>query len=161
MGYTHYAQVRRDADPELLRACAREMAKLVEATPTPLAGPYGTGTPEVDVTRGEVAFNGVGDDDCDCETFRWPPRGAGDDDPEWASHAWKTERLPYDAVLCGCLLVAQRVLGEAIRIGSDGTLGDFLDGAGTGPDSIESAAALYERVFGEAPPVPPLLAAPR
>jgi hypothetical protein len=160
MGYTHYGQVCRNTDAELLRESAREMAKLVEATTIPRAGPYGTGAPEIDVARGEVAFNGVEDDDCDCETFRWPPRGTGGHDREWVRHTWKTERLPYDAVLCACLLVAQRVLGEAIRIASDGTLDEFLNGAGD-EASIESAAALYERVFGDAPPVPPTLAARR
>jgi hypothetical protein len=59
MGYTHYWYVRRDADGGAWRQALVEVAKIVEASPVPLAWWDGTGQPEIG--EGGVRFNGLGE----------------------------------------------------------------------------------------------------
>ncbi len=156
MGYTHYWRVSTDADPTKLVEAGREMAKVVEGATVPLADGFGEpGTvPRLDSDTGTVWFNGVEDEGY--ETFGWPPslEHPSRDDPNWTFGFCKTAWQPYDHVVVACLLAAQRVLGDQIRISSDGSVEDFLDQT----DSWnESARSLYTRTFGEPPMAPPAL----
>jgi hypothetical protein len=133
------------------------MARVVQAARVPLADASGTpGTqPEIDLGTGTVRFNGV--EEHDCETFNWPPNLGypSRDDPAWTFDWCKTWREPYDHVVAASLLVAQRLLGEQIEIGSDGKLEDFLDQVESREAGEESARELYTRVFGKPPVIPP------
>lgn len=157
MGYTHYWLVDRDVDPAKLAEAGREMAKVIRAARVPLADGLGqAGTePVIDLDAGTVWFNGV--DDEGYETFYWPPELSkpSHDDPGRTYDFCKTWRMPYDPVVVACLLVAQRVLGDRIEIGSDGNLDDFLDQAENAADHEETARALYTRVFQQDPVIPP------
>jgi hypothetical protein len=157
VGYTHYWLVDPDVEPARLVEAGRGMAKVIRAAQVPLADGFGrAGTePVIDLDAGTVWFNGVAEEGR--ETFSWPPdlNARSHDDPGRAVDFCKTWRMPYDAVVVACLLVAQRVLGDRIEIGSDGNLNDFLDRAEIAGDDEETARALYTRVFEEDPDIPP------
>lgn len=175
-GYTHYWSVNRDADREAVKQAGLKMARLVEAESEILAGWDGEGEPTLDPETGEARFNGRGPD-LDHETFVWPPNldepqlWRGEDDGTVFTFC-KTARKPYDKVVVACLLVAQRELGDAIKISSDASdLFEFMGGdvsegwqkvnsmLGHPTDAYEGTAhELYVRVFGEEPPIPPSFA---
>jgi hypothetical protein len=160
VGYTHYWRVATDTDPAKLVETGREMAKVIEASTLPLADGFGEpGTaPRIDLETGTVWFNGVDEDGY--ETFGWPPSldHPSSDDPSSTFSFCKTAWQPYDHVVVACLLAAQRVLGEKIKISSDGGVDDFLDQT---ESWNESARSLYTRAFGELPVVPPQVAGNR
>jgi hypothetical protein len=173
MGYTHYWNVQRDADRDKLVEAGREMAKVVEAAGDLVAGWNGVGSPTLDPTTGEVRFNGRdnGVDDLSHETFVWPPdlEDSFLQDKPYVFTFCKTAQKPYDVAVVACLLVAERVMGDAIEVSSDAQ--DFVEFAGgeqsegwrhvnamlghpTDVEHSENAVQLYERVFNEAPPIP-------
>jgi len=123
VGFTRYWTVTRDVDPETVLEAGRKMGDVVRLSGVSLAGPDGTGEPIVNVSTGEVAFNGVEGEDEDCETFRWPPDlvagQASSGDQNSVFGFCKTGLLPYDAVVAACLGVAQEVLGESMTVEAD------------------------------------------
>lgn len=68
-----------------------------------------------------------------CETFEWPPH----------SKFCKTRALPYDIVVCACLLVAKQLYDKNVDISSDGSVEDWKE-----------AIELYKSVFGHTAPQP-------
>jgi hypothetical protein len=181
VGYTHYWRVREDVPRNLLAAAHFDMARIVQATKADIAGWDGNGEPSL--TEGEIRFNGRGPND-DHETFSWPmdfearypnwqagetwdsepktdPSVAflsadrEEERPRWGFQFCKTAGKPYDQTVTACLLVAKKHLGDYIRLSSDGTFEEYVDGAETQwIASPESARDLYVRVMGEEPPVP-------
>lgn len=175
MGYTHYWNVREDTPSRKLIGAAQQMLRVVEATTVPLGAWDGNTEFAPDLNNlidGSIRFNGVKEDAHETFIFGAMSRekylGIG---PEgWAFAFCKTAQKPYDVVVVACLLVAQKELGDAIEISSDamdwnefvgreqspGWLGaNQMLGHPQGVDHPEDAVQLYERVFGEAPPVPP------
>jgi hypothetical protein len=121
VSFTRYWTVTRDVDPETVLEAGRKMGDVVRLSGVSLAGPDGTGEPIVNVSTGEVAFNGVEGEDY--ETFRWPPDlvagQASSGDQNSVFDFCKTGLLPYDAVVAACLAVAQEVLGESMTVEAD------------------------------------------
>lgn len=172
MGYTHYWYAKKNTPDELLVEAGRDCARIIEAANIPLAGPHGEpGTkPVVDLATGKCWFNGLGDDAH--ETFCWPPDLTQDrpwGEPGEVFTFCKTAQKQYDTVVVACLLRIEKVLGDYINVSSDAS--DLWEFAGievsdgwqqvnatlghpTTPQNEESAFALYERVFGETPPIP-------
>ncbi len=66
----------------------------------------------------------------DCTIFKLAQAATG-------GFSYDTQREPYDAVVCLCLLVAYATLGDEIRIESDGTWEDWKPGRD-----------LYRKIFG-------------
>lgn len=127
MGYTHYWRIK---EPQALaRAMPRIAADLKRLLPhlPPLAGPFGTGKPEI----GEViAFNGVAPKD-DYESFILDPF---EPVPEWRKDEGhfafcKTARRPYDLAVTATLLLARHHAGDAITVFSDGFVPEWLPAA--------------------------------
>lgn len=118
MGYTHYLHVKKTASVIKIGRAVCEMAAVVQARPGLCSGWDGTGKPEF--KEGFISFNGSGGEGC--ETFMFPPEpNEWDDlkDKEIFSFC-KTRQLPYDEVVTACLAIAKDVMGDDIRVVSDG-----------------------------------------
>lgn len=130
MGYTHYWTMPAHVGREQFAALSRATEKIVkeaEAEGIALAGPVGTGRPEV--TDTEIKFNGAAAKEEDFETFAlYPSQGAD---------FCKTADRPYDTAVTACLAAALALIPK-FRIGSDGTYTDWLPGL-----------ALYEKACGD------------
>ena len=133
MGYTHYATVlefekNRARYADALRRVTADFTRLAPAFPFPLAGPNGTGLPELGP---ELAFNGLAPYD-DYESFYLPTPEAVDASPHLRPdpHLFlftktgldRTSRRPYDLAVMVALVLLKWHLGEGVRIGSDGNL---------------------------------------
>jgi len=115
MGYTHYWKVERAPDDLEWKRFTTGIKSIVKLSPAPLAGPLGTGKPEVN--GNSVAFNGVEPDDF--ETFRVERNVC---DFEFC----KTGHTPYDVAV-----VAALMLGKSIGFlswSSDGEGDDHAEG---------------------------------
>lgn len=128
MGYTHYWSRDLGANPEAYRLLCRDARKLFtfcETLPWQLAGPHGTGSP--DVTPDAIAFNGA--EPADYETFRWPALAEPRDYLESLSFDFcKTGQRPYDCAVVAFLLLAKHHYGDAVTLSSDGDRLDLLPG---------------------------------
>lgn len=143
MGYTHYWYQRRAfTDHEWEQVCAAfnaMRAQLPEHTdtaggysaefPLKLCGWNGEGKPNVDEIH--IAFNGSAADNLDCDTFflaKDYALHAGEYEMErFAEHGpWfqfcKTQRLPYDLVVCALLLAASEIAPGWADVSSDGDM---------------------------------------
>lgn len=115
MGYTHYWQIAAVSQhSKRFKVAVSEMAKVVRQSPVPLAGPMGTGKPQVSASK--IAFNGV--TPLDHETFVFPE----------ANGFCKTAQKPYDIVVTACLAIAKDVFGNEIEVSSDGNSSDWTAG---------------------------------
>jgi len=115
MGYTHYWQIAAVSQhSKRFKVAVSEMAKVIRQSPVPLAGPMGTGKPQVSASK--IAFNGV--EPNDHETFVFPD----------ADGFCKTAMKPYDIVVTACLAIAKDVFGNEIRVSSDGNDSDWTAG---------------------------------
>ena len=111
------------------------------------------------VTEGGIWLNGARSDHA--ETFVWPAQAG---EPWWTEtpgHRWtdacKTNRRPYDLVICAVLIRAGTHYGASVRITSDGDWhGTTIDGRWW-PEWMP-ARQLVTRLFGpdaDACPFPP------
>lgn len=134
MGYTHYFTLKGSVVARFpdLAADAVHLFNTATAQGIALAGPLGTGLP--DVSDQTIRFNGA--EPRNYETFSLR---ASDTDFNFC----KTGPQPYDAVVAALLIRAKHLLGETIEISSDGTWDEWADGR-----------ALYEKAFAEAPICP-------
>lgn len=119
MGYTHYfgfkSGAKIDAERwnkslELGKACAK-------ASGVEIAGFDGTGEPEF--TDKCISFNGKGDEQS-YETFYLEREG------RYTHEYCKTERKPYDIVVCCFLLAFKKVFGKDFDYTSDGITREAL-----------------------------------
>lgn len=156
MGYTHYWSTSLQADPAKLDEVGADIAKLIENTDIPLGDGHGHFGSKPSHENGVIMFNGIdasqdGGDDLAHETFVWPPGAfaVSEHDPGWNFEFCKTARKPYDSVVAACLIRAKKVLGDDIKVSSDGYSNEFLEGSGDYYGPVESASSLYERTFGE------------
>lgn len=114
------------------------MARIIKDSRVILAGPDGTGDPEVGPE--EVAFNGR--DEQGHESFIFPG-GTG-------FNFTKTASKPYDKVVVACLLAARAHIPEdVLEISSDGDWKDWEEGR-----------ELYNQVTGKEPTRPKEMRAP-
>lgn len=101
------------------------------------------------VDEGGIWLNGAPPDEA--ETFAWP---AGPGEPVWtdmAGHRWwdacKTNRQPYDLVVCAVLIRAGTHYGPSVLISSDGGW-DGTSYAGTWWPEWVTARHLVVELFG-------------
>lgn len=133
-GYTHYFTWNSPPDEAALKACIADMRRIVVAAKDIVAGPDGTGSPDVEAT--EIEFNGRGADAHEPFIF---PGNAG-------FNFCKTQFKPYDAVVTACLIAAHNHFpSSTLAIASDGhwNEGDWLEGA-----------RLYKKALGRMPADP-------
>jgi hypothetical protein len=132
-GYSQHWNWKRPPDAAKVKQCIEQMRKVLQASPVPLAGDDGTGTPLLQ--EGMLAFNQKGPDEEIGEPFVFPGRPG--------QNFCKTNGKPYDAVVVACLLVVMDHFSrEEISFGSDGNIAEGAWDAG-----IE----LYKKVFGKEP----------
>ena len=146
MGYTHYwkfvgERITKTDVVEvaiLLKKCIEKLDGKVlypnwaeNPTPTPfvLRGGNGFGEPIFDT---EIHFNGNAETDNACESFDLVEESKSDLSTKvnWHDnrlvlssdryHFCKTEREPYDTIVCLALLCLKRRLGDSVEIRSDG-----------------------------------------
>lgn len=129
MGYTHYYVSVEPLPPEAFGHFLLDAKRIVDATTVPLAGPYGTGKPELN--EGGIDLNGAGDDAF--ETFTLVHDYVG-------FNYCKTEHRAYDEVVTALLIRAKHHLGKALQVRSDGTWAEWSAGA-----------QLVKDVFGKRP----------
>lgn len=149
MGYTHYwkftgAKVTKTDVAEvtiLLKKCIDALDGKVlfpnwveNPTPTPFVLRGGNGTGEPVLNGEEIHFNGDASTDNACESFDLVPETRKDLNTtvNWHDghyHFCKTEREPYDTVVCLALLCLKRRLGDDVEIKSDGGQKEWLDAA--------------------------------
>ena len=155
MGYTHYwkftgAKVTETDVVEvtiLLKKCIEALGGKVlfpnwdeNPTPTPFVLRGGDGTGEPVLNGEEIHFNGDASTDNACESFDLVPETRKDLNTtvNWHDgrivlsstnrfHFCKTEREPYDTVVCLALLCLKRRLGDDVEINSDGHEKEWLD----------------------------------
>jgi hypothetical protein len=134
-GYTQYFTWQQPPDEARLKACIKDMSRVVAAAGNLLAGPDETGSPVVQPLS--IAFNGRGMEAHEPFVFPGLP----------GFNFCKTAGKPYDAAVTACLLVARDHFPSAtLVIASDGDWNDWSDGA-----------ELYQKAFGR-PAVSPLAA---
>jgi hypothetical protein len=106
MGYTRYWDIKKDLDDYRFLKFKEFCNQIVELFDIPLE--------DIVITDNVVRFNGV-DDDAH-ETFVFSKKSG--------FNFCKTQRKPYDAVVCACLLTAMDIFGSDISFSSDGDNND-------------------------------------
>lgn len=106
MGYTRYWDIKNDLDDYRFLKFKEFCNQIVELFDIPLE--------DIVITDNVVRFNGV-DDDAH-ETFVFSKKSG--------FNFCKTQRKPYDAVVCACLLTAMDIFGSDISFSSDGDNND-------------------------------------
>lgn len=106
MGYTRYWDIKKDLDDYRFLKFKEFCNQIVELFDIPLE--------DIVITDNVIRFNGV-DDDAH-ETFVFSKKSG--------FNFCKTQRKPYDAVVCACLLTAMDIFGSDISFSSDGDNND-------------------------------------
>jgi len=143
MGYAHrwtrptriddatWSRFKADVETaiRLLQVTASDQWRETGHEPIALRGPDGRG--RAVVAADSIAFNGDAKHHVAAEPFVFPqdarngaPGAAGAAVGE-ANFSCDTELHPYDAAVCAILLIAQRHLGDTLRITSDGSPTEF------------------------------------
>ena len=128
MGYTHYYEVKCEDEDKFAEMYLESSLIVEHANREGKVCSF-----VVDHKRKLFVIEGVGKDTC--EPFVWSPKKA--------KSFCKTARLPYDAVVAACLIVAYDIYGEQVSIGSDGEWDDW-----------DLGKKLYESTFGRSPMCP-------
>jgi hypothetical protein len=102
MGYTRYWNIKNDLDDSKFIKFKEISSQIVELFDIPLD--------DIIIDDSVVRFNGVGDDAH--ETFVFSKKSG--------FNFCKTQRKPYDDVVCACLLTAVNIFGSDISFSSDG-----------------------------------------
>lgn len=168
MGYTHYWRIDLNVVTagqfKRLGIDARRLFDVAAEQGVPVAYESDDERPAA-IGEGVIRFNGVGDDGYETFYFDATPNTPPPDDSSnydtWQYESTrdagnrrfgfcKTARQPYDAVVTAFLIRAKVILGEGVRVTSDGDYTrDWADGA-----------RLYRRAYDErarspiAPPEP-------
>lgn len=111
MGYTHYWKTKRAFTEEEWKEFQDGTKKIIKASDVTIKGGNGEGKPKF--TSEYVSLNGdrnVGDD---YETFYITKEPTDFD-------FCKTARYPYDEVVCACLMLMEKILGNDVKVSSDG-----------------------------------------
>ena len=145
MGYTHYYTLGSPrADLKVLEI-AVDVESIISASEIQIGDWTGKPGSKPELGPDEINFNAMQPEEY--ENFRYPPpfeRNRSIGNREGFSFC-KTERKPYDPVVCATLIAIKHHLGEYVMVTSDG---DFDDANEWGP-----AYELYARALGrELPP---------
>lgn len=149
MGYTHY-WTNKDISLKAWRAITNDVRKLIAASLVPLAREYDEPSTPPEVTDERIFLNGVGDDGY--ETFVLT-RAADIDCP-----FCKTDRRPYDKIVCAILIVANHHAPKRITVESDGGMSSFVaDYPGPHNEEWDVALAFVRQTLGAEYRLPPLI----
>jgi hypothetical protein len=107
MGYTRYWTVKNKLEKEKFIKFKETCEELVELFDIPLD--------ELSISEDAVIFNGV--DDNSHETFLFMRESTG-------FSFCKTQRKPYDILVCACLKLAEEIFKNDIDVSSDGENND-------------------------------------
>ena len=127
MGYTHYWERPGELPRPQFAAAAEDCRRLCAALEIPLVGAQGSGQPVS--TAEQICLNGT--PGASCETFRVPrfqlPRHPRERETSgWRTEFCKTNHLPYDLCVQGCLIVLSHHLSRQLfRVCSDGGSQDW------------------------------------
>jgi hypothetical protein len=102
MGYTHYWEVKQEVPGDVWAALVFDVEKLVLNEPGMLL--------DFAISASHFFLNGVGDEAYE-DFFIESTKSSG---------FCKTNRYPYDHVVCAALIVAKHRLGDLIEVTSDG-----------------------------------------
>lgn len=150
MGYTHSFHQYRDATETQWEAICADVRKLLEKVPAHstsaggsfsdapliLCDGFGKAGTAPEVNQDQIWLNGSEDDDMMNETFLlsrlykpdWVESWMYNKDEQGRKRLFqfcKTERKPYDLVVCACLIVAHHHAPKAYDIDTDGTPEDW------------------------------------
>lgn len=123
MGYTNNWQRPTEFPAQAFAAAVRDCQALFPTIDVPLAGFDGTGDPVLE--EGHVVFNGRRPTTCEpfeISRVEFDRRGRA---VFWSF--CKTEQLPYDICVKAALIIFAHHLGDAIRVGSDGSNDDWTE----------------------------------
>lgn len=130
MGYTHYWRMKRAFSEEEWKKFTDGVNKILAKTKVSICGGMGTGEPII--SEEYVSLNGDESKGEDYESF------VVTKEPQDFEFC-KTARRPYDEVVCACLLLMEDILGNSVKVSSDGDRElDWVDGIN-----------LHHRVFGK------------
>jgi hypothetical protein len=107
MGYTRYWKISKSLDAEKFIQLKDIFCMVVDKLDIPLD--------DVELSDEVIRFNGVGDNAH--ETFVLEKNRLGFD-------FCKTQRKPYDALVCACLYLSQKLFDSDIDVSSDGDNND-------------------------------------
>ncbi|KAH8742958.1 hypothetical protein F5883DRAFT_623665 [Diaporthe sp. PMI_573] len=126
----HDAKCLQRIMPELVNSCK---AIIREAS---IDGECNLDTPDF---KDGIELNGLGDDGCEPFQFTY-------DDSEGEC---KTDRKPYDIVVCAVLLRAKYLAPDAVEVSSDGDWDDWSEAAATLSliAGVSTVSAVYDRPF--------------
>ena len=113
MGYTHYWKTKRAFTEEEWKKFTDGTKKIVKSSKVSIKGGLGTGQPSY--TNEEIRLNGDSSKGEDYETFVVTKK-------EIDFEFCKTARQPYDEVVCACLLLMKKILGDDCEVSSDGDM---------------------------------------
>ena len=118
MGYTH-AWILKDTTQDLkVPQIAQDIRSIVSASEMNIVNRWMQPHTEPEITDSNICFNGVPGDGY--EPFFYPPN------PEWQTQTkevfdfCKTQKLPYDVVVCAALLAIKHHLDDQVTVSSNG-----------------------------------------
>jgi hypothetical protein len=153
MSYTHYWFTNIGVDRETWARAFSAVAAITSAHPVALAGPGGTGDPEMGEAR--IAFNGAAPRAGEACVFyanaavARNPRGSRRAQDWWFDFC-ATHHEPYDVVVTAALAAVQEIVGtDGFLVTSDGN-----------EDQWRPGCDFASRVLGREISIPPAIAEP-
>jgi hypothetical protein len=120
MGYTHYFDQQRDLTATEFAQIGEAARKIIAKSNVRIVREYDLPDELPEITDEFIAFNGVGNDGH--ETMWLQPKSEG-------FAFCKTARKPYDVAVVALLCAVHAIAPDAYRIGADGDVDDWEDGA--------------------------------
>lgn len=120
IGYTHYFRQNKSVTPGQWAKIIRDARILLENSPVEFGDGRGGEIDSFDslITEHEIVFNGLGEDDSH-ETFYLPRN-------ETKFNFCKTDRKPYDILVCAALIIADAHAPGCYEIDSDGDFEEWI-----------------------------------
>ena len=132
MGYTHYWYFAQGTDQGLYNEALDDVREIVKASTDSYNLCNGLGErntePELLPAPG-VAFNGCEEESHETFYLSCEPNGREFEyNPGWLFNFCKTASKEYDTVVVACLCTLKDVLGDSVRVSSDGDVDDWRPG---------------------------------
>ena len=146
MGYTHtYIVQHPELDLKIPRI-ASDVAQIIEASRVSIADASGKRGSKPVLGPNQISFNGTAPREA--ESFQFPPDHERNESmgmhPGW--NFCKTDRLPYDIVVCAALVAIQHHLDGNVEVQSNGHFADQED--------WQPVYRLYRKALGRDLPEP-------